>query len=80
MVNPITHTTTHIDFQSQLERHAINKAELATLTVALRQDITEGHLDILTDNLFCINTIRNYTIDLASYNHHLHKDLLYLTV
>ena len=34
---------------------------------------------ILIDSSFCINTIRNYTIDPATYNQHLHKDLLQLT-
>ncbi len=79
MVNPKTHTITHIDIKSQPERHAINIAELAAITVALRQENTEGHLKILTDTSFCINTIRNNTIDPASYKHHLHKDLLHLT-
>jgi hypothetical protein len=36
-------------------------------------------MSILTDIPFCINTIRNYTIDPAAYNQHLHKDLLQLT-
>jgi ribonuclease HI len=36
-------------------------------------------MSILADSSFCINTIRNYTIDPASYNQHLHKDLLQLT-
>ena len=35
-------------------------------------------MSILTDSSLCINTIRNYTIDLAAYNQHLHKDLLQL--
>ena len=35
-------------------------------------------MSILTDNSFRINTIRNYTIDPAAYNQHLHKDLLKL--
>ena len=36
-------------------------------------------MSILIDSSFCINTIRNYTIDPATYNHHLHKDILHLT-
>ena len=36
-------------------------------------------MSILTYCSFCINTIRNYTIDQAAYNQHLHKDLLQLT-
>jgi hypothetical protein len=47
--------------------------------VALRTENTEGHLNILIDSSFCISTIRNYTIDPASYKNHLHKDLLNLT-
>ena len=79
VVNPRTQTITHIDIKSQKERHAINKAELAAITVALRQENTKGHIKILTESSFCINTIRNYTIDPPSYKHHLHKDLLHLT-
>ena len=45
----------------------------------LKQENTEGHLKILSDSSFCINTIRNYTIDPTSYKHDLHKDLLHLT-
>ena len=40
---------------------------------------TEGHLKTLINSSFCINTIRNYTINPASYNTHPHKDLLNLT-
>ena len=47
--------------------------------MALKQENIEDHTSILTDNSFCINTIRNYTIDPAAYNQHLHKDLLQLT-
>jgi hypothetical protein len=36
-------------------------------------------MSILKDSSFCINTIRNYTIDPSTYNHHLYKDLLQLT-
>ena len=79
MVDPRTQTITHKDIKSQKERHAINRAELAAITVALRQEIAKGHIKILTNNSFCINTIRNYTIDPTSYKHHLHKKLLHLT-
>jgi ribonuclease HI len=78
VINPRTHTITHIDIKSQIGRHTINRAELAAITVALRQKNTEGRLKILTDSSFCINTIRNYTIDSTSYKHHLHKCLLHL--
>ncbi len=47
--------------------------------VALKQENREDHINILTNRSFCINTIRNYTIDPAAYNQHLHKDLLQLT-
>jgi hypothetical protein len=79
MVNPRTHTITHLDVKSQPERHTINLAEQAAITVALTQENTEGHLKILTNILFCISTLRNYTIDPESYQHHLHRDLLHLT-
>jgi ribonuclease HI len=65
VVNPRTNTITHIDIKSQPERHTINKAELAAIAVALKQENTENHMSILTDSSFCINTIRNYTIDPA---------------
>ncbi len=57
----------------------ISKGELAAITVALRQENTEDHLKILIDSSFCINTIRYYTIDPASYKHHIHKDILHYT-
>jgi len=79
VVNPKTNTITHIDIKSQAERHAINRAELAAIVVALKQENTEDHVSILTDSSFCINRIRNYTIDPAAYKQHLHKDLLKLT-
>jgi hypothetical protein len=34
-VNPRTHTITHIDIKSETLRHAINRAELASITVTL---------------------------------------------
>ena len=79
VTNPNTLVTTHIDIKSQPERHTINITELVARAVALRQENTEDHLSILTNNSFYINTIRNYTTDPISYNHHLHKDLLQLT-
>jgi hypothetical protein len=79
VVNPRTNTITHIEVKSQPERHTINRAELAAIVVALKQEHIEDHMSILTDSTFCINTIRNYTIDPAAYNQHLHKDLLELT-
>ncbi len=78
VVNPRTNSVTHIDIKSQLERHTINRSELVAIAVGLKQDNTENHMSILTDSLFCINTIRNYAIYSASYNQHLHKDLLQL--
>jgi ribonuclease HI len=77
-VNPITNFITHIDIKSQLERQTINRAELAAIAVAHKQENTAEHMSILTDNSFCINTIRNYAFDPAAYNQHLHKDLLQL--
>ena len=67
MVNPWTHNVTHIDIKSQKERHTINRAELAVVTLALIMENTEEHLKILTSSSFCINTIRSYTIDPTSY-------------
>jgi ribonuclease HI len=79
VVNPRIEQATHIEIKSQNERRTINRAELAAITTALRTENIEGHLKFLTESSFCINTISNYTIDLASYNDHLHKDLLKLT-
>jgi hypothetical protein len=59
VVNPRTQHVTHIDIKSLKERHTINIAELAVITLALRRKNTESHLKILTDSSFCINTIRN---------------------
>ena len=67
-MNPRTHIITHIDIKSQSERHTINRAELAAIAVALKQENTEDHMSILTDSSFSINTIRNYTIDPAAYS------------
>ena len=79
MVNPRTNSITHIDIKSQPGRHTINRAELAAIAVALKQENTEDHMSILTESSFCINTIRNYIIDPAPYNQHFYKDLLQLT-
>jgi hypothetical protein len=79
VVNPRSNPITHIDIKSQPERHTINRAKLAAIAVAIKQENTEDHMSILTNNSFSINTTRNYTIDPAAYNHHLHKDLLQLT-
>jgi ribonuclease HI len=35
IVNPRTQTTTHIEIKSQPEKHTINRAELAAITLAL---------------------------------------------
>ena len=35
IVNPRTQTTTHFEIKSQPERHTINRAELAAITLAL---------------------------------------------
>ncbi len=78
-MNPRTNTITHIDIKSQPKRHTINRAELAAIAVALKQENTENHMIIRTDSSFCINTIHNYTIDPTSYNQHLKKYLLQLT-
>jgi ribonuclease HI len=43
IVNPRTHTTTHIEMKFQPERHTINRVELAVITIALeanKQDHT----------------------------------------
>ena len=76
MVNPKTNSITHIDIKSQLERHIINRAELAAIAMALKQENTTDRMIILTDSSFCINAIRNYSIDPAAYNQHLQKDLI----
>ena len=77
VINPATHNVTHIEIKSHPERHTINRAELAAIAVAQKQEIHKPHLLILTDSSFCINTIRNYTMNPAHYKYHLHKDLLH---
>jgi hypothetical protein len=66
VVIPRTSTITLIDIKSQTERHTINRAELAAITEALKQENTEDHLSILTNISLCINTIGCYIIDPAS--------------
>ena len=78
IVNPRTQTTTHIEIKSQPERHTINRAELAAITLALEANKHDHTLSILTDSAFSINTIRKYAIDPLSFNHHPHKELLQL--
>jgi ribonuclease HI len=78
IVNPNTQTTTHIEIKSQPERHTINRAELAAITLALEANKNNPTLLVLTDNAFNINTIRKYVIDPLSLNHHPHKELLQL--
>jgi hypothetical protein len=66
----------HINIKSHPERHTINRAELATITLTLELYRDSPRLRILTDSAFSINTIRNYIIDLLNYTHHLHRELL----
>jgi len=77
VVNPHTQITTHIEIKSQPERHTINRAELAAITVALDPHKHLPQIRILTDNAFCINTLRNYAIDPLNFTRHPHKDLLH---
>ena len=78
MVNPKTHTTTHIEIKSQPERHTINRAKLAAITMALEANKLDHTLSILTDSAFNINTIRRYAIDPLSFIHHPHQHHLHL--
>jgi ribonuclease HI len=78
IVNPSTQTTTHIEIKSQPERHTINRAELAAITLALKANKHEQTLSILTGSAFRINTTRKYSIDPLSFNHHPHKEFLQL--
>jgi len=78
IVNPTTHTTTHIEIKSRPERHTINRAELAAITLALEANKFDHTLSILTDSAFIINTIRKYAIDPLSFTHPPHKHLLQL--
>jgi len=76
--NPTMQTTTHIESKSQPERHTINRAELAAITIALDTNKCNPTLSILTYSTFSINTIRKHAIDPLSFVHHPHKDLLKL--
>jgi hypothetical protein len=78
IINPKTHTTTHIEKKSQPERHTISGAELADIIIALDANKLDQTLSILTDNAFSINIIRKYAIDPLSCIHHPHKHLIYL--
>ncbi len=78
ITNPRTHSTTHIEIKSQPERHTINRAELAAITIALEANKHDHTLSIVTDSAFSINTIRRYAIDPLSFIHHPHKHLLQL--
>jgi len=78
IVNPRTHTTTHIEIKSQPERHIINRAELAAISIALEANKLDHTLSILNDSAFNINTVRKYAIDPLIFNHHPHKYLLQL--
>jgi ribonuclease HI len=78
IVNPVTHTTTHIEIKSQPQRHTINRAELAAITLSLEANKLDHTLSILTDSAFNINTKRKYAIDPLSFIHHPHKHLLQL--
>ena len=67
---------THIHFCFCLQRHTINRAELAAIAVSLKKKISQPDLRILTDSAFSIYTIRNFGTDPASYSYHLHVELL----
>jgi ribonuclease HI len=78
IVNPRNHTTTHIEIKSQPERHTINRAELAAITITLEANRHDHTLSILTDTAFSINIIRRYAIESLGFIHHPHKNLLQL--
>ena len=78
IVSPSIQTTTHIEIKSQPERHTINRAKLAAITLALETNRHNHTLSILTDSAFNFNTIRKYAIDPLSFNHNPHKELLQL--
>jgi ribonuclease HI len=78
IVNPSLQTITHIEIKSQLERHTVNRAELAAITIALEANKLNPAISILTDSAFSINTIRRYAIDPLNFTHHPHKHLLQL--
>jgi ribonuclease HI len=76
VIYPKTRTITHIEIKSQEERHTINRAELAAITIALEANKLDHSISILTDSAFSINTIRKYAIDPLSFQYHPHKHLL----
>ena len=78
IVSITTDITTRIDIKSHHERHTINRAELAAITLALETNRENQALYILMDSAFIINTLRKYVIDPLSFVHHPHKDLLKL--
>jgi ribonuclease HI len=55
VMNPHAQTTSNIEIKSQSERHTINKAELAAITVALDLHTKSPQIRILTDISFCIH-------------------------
>ena len=71
--------TIRIEIRSKSERHTINRAELASILVALRESSEDEIVKILTDSLFCTYSIRNYIHNPYRYRHHLHKDLIKAT-
>jgi len=79
VVNPHAQITTHIEIKSQPERHRINRAELAAITVALDLHKHLPQIRILTDSAFYINKFRIYAIGPLNCTHHPHKDTLHYT-
>ena len=77
-MDPITHTTTHIEIKLQCERHTINRAELTAITLALEANREIPALSILIDSVFSINTLLKYDIDPLSFIHNPQKNLLKL--
>ena len=76
IVNPRTQTTTQIEIKSQPERHTINRAELAAITLTLEANKHDHTLSRLIDTAFSINTVHKYAIDPLCFNHNPHKELL----
>jgi hypothetical protein len=50
IVNPTSHTTTHMEIKSQPERHTINRPELVAITLAMEANKFDHTLSILTDS------------------------------
>ena len=76
IVDSQTQTITHIEIKSQQERHKINRAELAAITMALDLHKDSSQIHVLKESAFSINTLRNYAIGPLRYAHHPHKELL----